>query len=111
MKYADLLSFHIFVRIAIETIRVFGIHTLSFMKSLGKRLSRHFGDPKSTSFLIQTFQSLSSGVTLSLFAALLLQPIWTIDFLLLILLHLHLSVFIVTCTESDKLTTYSHCIT
>ena len=53
VKYADLLSFHIFVRIAIETIRVFGIHTLSFMKSLGKRLSRHFGDPKSTSFLIQ----------------------------------------------------------
>ena len=54
VKYAELLSSHIFVPIAIETIRVFSIHTLSFMKSLGKRFSRHFGEPKSTSFLIQS---------------------------------------------------------
>ena len=39
VKYADFLSSHIFVPVAIETTRLFGIHTLSFMKSLGKRLS------------------------------------------------------------------------
>ena len=50
-KYADLLSSHIFVPVAIESTGVFGINTLSFVKCLGKRLSRHSGDPKSTSCL------------------------------------------------------------
>ena len=58
-KYADLLSSHIFVPVAIETTGVFGPRTLSFVKSLGKRLFRHSGDPKSTSSL---FQRLSIAV-------------------------------------------------
>ena len=53
VKCADLFSSHIFVPIAIETSGVFGSKTLSFVKSLGKRLYRHSGDPKSTSYLIQ----------------------------------------------------------
>ena len=51
-KYADLFSSHIFVPIAIETSGVFGSKTLSFVKSLGKRLYRHSGDHKSTDQLI-----------------------------------------------------------
>ena len=39
--------------IAIETSGVFGSKTLSFVKSLCKRLYRQSGDPKSTSYLIQ----------------------------------------------------------
>ena len=80
-----------FSRVAIETTRVFGIHTLSFVKSLGKRLSWHFGDPKSTSFLIQRLSiAVQRGNAISIhstFAS-------AIDFLLLILLHLHLSVLL-----------------
>ena len=53
VKYADLLSSHYFSLIAIETTGVFGSKTLSFVKSLCKRLYRHSGDPKSTSYLIQ----------------------------------------------------------
>ena len=58
-KYADLLSSHNFVPVAIETTGVFGPRTLSFVKSQGKRLFQHSGDPKSTSSL---FQHLSIAV-------------------------------------------------
>ena len=53
VKNADLLSSHIFVPVAIETTGAFGSKILSFVKSLGKRLYQHSGDPKSTSYLIQ----------------------------------------------------------
>ena len=95
----------------------FSVSTLSLLWNL---LAKDFLDtlatPSQHLFWYNAFQSLSSGVTLSLFVALLLQPIWTIDFLLLILLHLHLSVFIVSCSciihrKWQTRTTHSHCIT
>ena len=80
-----------FSRVAIETTRVFGIHTLSFVKSLGKRLSWHFGDPKSTSFLIQRLSiAVQRGNAISIHSTFASAT----DFLLLILLHLHLSVLL-----------------
>ena len=90
-KYADLLSSHIFVPVAIESTGVFGINTLSFVKCLGKRLSRHSGDPKSTSCLSIAVQR---GNAISIVAARLPQPIWTLH-KLHYLLYLHLSVFII----------------
>ena len=54
VKYADLLTSHMFVPVPIETTGAFGSKTPSSVKSLGKRLYQISGDPKSTYYLILT---------------------------------------------------------
>ena len=53
-KYSNLTSSHFFTPIAIESSGVFGPKTMSFIKDLGKRITRQSGDPRSTAFLLQS---------------------------------------------------------
>ena len=52
-KYSALLHSHEFRPVAMETSGVFGVHTLGFVKELGRRLRHQTGEVKSATYLIQ----------------------------------------------------------
>ena len=79
-KYSNLTSSHFFTPIAIESSGVFGPKTMSFIKDLGKRITRQSGDPRSTAFLLQRLSvaiQLGNAVSIApgLLSPLLFDPI------------------------------------
>ena len=52
-NYAEIIHSHLFVLIAIETLRPINMDGQRLLDSLGERLSSVFGDPRETTFLYQ----------------------------------------------------------
>ena len=50
-KYSGLPVTHLFIPVAIETTGAIGPKSLKFLKELGRRVGRHTGDVRATSFL------------------------------------------------------------
>ena len=53
VKYSNLNPSHLFQPVAVETSGAFGPKTFSFIKELGRRISRVTGETRSLPFLLQ----------------------------------------------------------
>ena len=76
-KYVNLSATYTFVPIALETLDPISVQSLSFLREVGRRLSRATDDASESAFLFQR-------ISLTLCASpVLLAPSWTLNRLIL----------------------------